>query len=71
MISLSCAEARGEINGPPIVDNNYNLDLRQGPVLGSSRKVALGGAYIGVAESIASLSSNPAGVAGTLIMRFW
>src|SRR5262245_20408633 len=62
-LSLSCAEVRSEIDGPPIVDNNYNLDLRQGPVLGSSRKVALGGAYIGVAEGIASLSSNPAGVA--------
>jgi hypothetical protein len=63
IMSLSCAEVRSEINGPPIVDNNYNLDLRQGPVLGSSRKVALGGTYIGVAEGIASLSSNPAGVA--------
>jgi hypothetical protein len=63
MMSLSCAEVRSEIDGPPIVDNNYNLDLRHGPVLGSSRKVALGGAYIGVAEGIASLSSNPAGVA--------
>jgi hypothetical protein len=63
LLSLSCAEARSQIDGPPIVDNNYNLDLRQGPVLGSSRKVALGGAYIGVAEGIASLSSNPAGVA--------
>ena len=63
LLSLSCAEARSQIDGPPIVDNNYNLDLRQGPVLGSSRKVALGGAYIGVAEGIAALSSNPAGVA--------
>ena len=58
-----CAEARSEINGPPIVDNNYSLDLRQGPVMGSARQVALGGAYIGVAEGITSLNSNPAGVA--------
>ena len=63
MMLMSAAPVRSEIEGPPIVDNNYNLDLRQGPVLGSSRKVALGGAYIGVAEGIASLSSNPAGVA--------
>jgi hypothetical protein len=62
-LALSSADVRSEIDGPPIVDNNYNLDLRQGPVLGSSRKVALGGAYIGVGEGIASLSSNPAGVA--------
>jgi hypothetical protein len=63
MMSLLCAEARSEISGPPIQDNNYNLDLRQGPILGSARQVALGGAYIGVAEGIASLNSNPAGVA--------
>lgn len=64
LMTLSfCAGARGEINGPPIVDNNYNLDLRQGPVLGSARQVALGGAYIGLAEGITSLNSNPAGVA--------
>jgi hypothetical protein len=63
MTLLFCAGAHGEIDGPPIVDNNYNLDLRQGPVLGSARQVALGGAYIGVAEGMTSLSSNPAGVA--------
>lgn len=63
MTSLCCTEAHGQIDGPPIVDNDYNLDLRQGPVLGSARQVALGGAYIGVAEGIASLNSNPAGVA--------
>ena len=63
MVLLCCTEARSEINGPPIVDNNYNLDLRQGPIIGSARQVALGGAYIGVAEGINSLNSNPAGVA--------
>ena len=63
MLFLCCAAARGEIVGPPIADNNYNLDLRQGPILGSARQVALGGAYIGVAEGITSLNSNPAGVA--------
>jgi hypothetical protein len=50
-VSLSYTEVRSEINGPPIVDNDYNLDLRQGPVLGSARQVAVGGAYIGVAHS--------------------
>ena len=45
------------------MDNNYNLDLRSGPIIGSARQVALGGAYIGVAEGITSLNSNPAGVA--------
>jgi hypothetical protein len=51
------------LNGPPIQDNNYRLDLRQGPIIGSAKQVALGGAYIGIAEGISSLSSNPAGVA--------
>lgn len=60
---IFCPEGKSEINGPPIQDNNYNLDLRQGPVIGSARQVALGGAYIGVAEGITSLNSNPAGVA--------
>lgn len=63
MMFLCCAQVRSEIIGPPIVNNNYNLDLRQGPIMGSARQVALGGAYIGVAEGITSLNSNPAGVA--------
>ena len=63
MILFCCTEARSEIIGPPILDNNYNLDLRQGPIIGSARQVALGGAYIGVAEGVTSLNSNPAGVA--------
>jgi hypothetical protein len=63
MMLFCCAEARGEIIGPPIQNNNYNLDLRQGPIIGSARQVALGGAYIGVAEGVTSLNSNPAGVA--------
>jgi hypothetical protein len=49
MALLFCAEARCEINGPTILNNNCNLDL--------------GGAYIGVAEGMTSLGSNPAGVA--------
>lgn len=60
---LFAAQAHGALDGPPIEDNDYNLDLRQGPVIGSARQVALGGAYIGVAEGIMALDSNPAGVA--------
>lgn len=63
MMLLCCAEAHGGINGPPITDNNYNLDVRQGPIIGSARQVAMGGAYIGVAEGVTALNSNPAGVA--------
>ena len=66
MISFLCvfnSAARADISGPDITDNNYTLDLRQGPVLGSARQVALGGAYIGVAEGMVALPANPAGVA--------
>jgi hypothetical protein len=63
MMLSCCAEARSEIIGPPITDNNYNLDVRQGPIIGSARQVALGGAYIAVAEGVTALNSNPAGVA--------
>lgn len=63
VLLLSCVAARAEINGLPIQDNHYNLDLRQGPILGSARQVALGGAYIALGEGITSLNSNPAGVA--------
>ncbi|MFL6579352.1 MAG: OmpP1/FadL family transporter [Burkholderiales bacterium] len=63
-IALSCPTiVRAQLTGPPIQDNNYRLDLRQGPIIGSAKQVALGGAYIGIAEGITSLSSNPAGVA--------
>ena len=63
MTLFFCAPAHSELSGPPIEDNNYNLDVRQGPIIGSARQVALGGAYIGVAEGITALNSNPAGVA--------
>src|SRR3954451_11991367 len=51
------------LTGPPIQDNDYRLDLRRGPIISSAKQVALGGAYIGMAKGITSLSSNPAGVA--------
>src|SRR3954452_16510095 len=51
------------LTGPPIQDNNYRLDLRRGPIISSAKPVALGGAYIGIAEGVTSLNSNPAGVA--------
>ena len=63
LMMACCAVARGQIAGPPIQNNAYNLDLRQGPILGSARQVALGGAYLGVAEGITALNSNPAGAA--------
>ncbi|MBI4050912.1 MAG: hypothetical protein HY400_00240 [Elusimicrobia bacterium] len=50
------------INGPAISNNDYHLDLSVGPVLGSNRMVALGGAYVAIAEDVAGLPANPASV---------
>ena len=54
--------ARAAIQGPPISDNNYNVDLTLGPVMGSNRMLALAGAYVGIAEDTAGISANPASV---------
>ncbi len=51
------------LSGSPVKNNDYTLDVRTGPIIGSSRQIGLGGAYIGVAEGINSLNINPAGVA--------
>lgn len=53
----------GALQGQPITDNNFKLDIRHGPVVGPARKVALGGAYTAIAEGVESLSDNPAGAA--------
>lgn len=50
------------IEGPPITDNQYSVDLGMGPVVGSSRMVGLGGAYVGVAEGADGMSVNPASI---------
>ena len=63
IVLLYSTITQAALNGPPIQDNNYRLDLRQGPIIGSAKQVGLGGAYIGIAEGITSLNSNPAGVA--------
>lgn len=55
--------ARAEIAGPPIVNNDYRLDLTPSVAIGPSRKVAMGGAYTAIAEGAASIADNPAGVA--------
>jgi hypothetical protein len=51
------------VQGNPIVDNNYKVDLSHGVVVGPARKVALGGAYTAISEGVESLADNPAGVA--------
>jgi hypothetical protein len=47
----------------PITSSDYKLDLRRGPVIGSARKIAMGGTAVGYAEHAEDLIDNPAGVA--------
>ncbi|MBL0057924.1 MAG: hypothetical protein IPP35_02130 [Elusimicrobia bacterium] len=52
-----------EITGEPIVSNDYSVAVQPSVAVGSARKVALGGAYVAVAEGVESLWENPAGAA--------
>lgn len=60
--SASLARAAGPLgpNGAPIRTSDYGVDLSEGPVLGSSRVVGLGGAYVGIAEGTDGNWHNPA-----------
>lgn len=49
--------------GEPITDNHYQIDVTRTVTTGSTRKIALGGAYAGIAEGNAALPDNPAAVA--------
>jgi len=53
----------GASSGNPIVSNDYKLDLTRTVATGSTRKIALGGAYTGVGEGNAAIPDNPAAVA--------
>jgi len=53
----------GASPGAPILSNDYKLDVTRTVATGSTRKIALGGAYTGVSEGNAALSDNPAAVA--------
>jgi len=45
---------------PELGDNNYAIDLWQGPVLAPIRVISMGGAYAGYAEGIAGFVANAA-----------
>jgi hypothetical protein len=47
---------------PPLITSDFQIDLFQGPILGSSRVVGLGGAYAAVAEESVGIPFNPASV---------
>ncbi|MBK8127062.1 MAG: hypothetical protein IPK56_10235 [Elusimicrobia bacterium] len=61
--ALGAATLHAAIDGPPISDNDYRLAILPTVTVGSARKVALGGAYVAVAEGVESLWENPAGAA--------
>jgi len=48
---------------PALEDDAFNVDLYQGPVLGSARVIGLGGAYAALAEDSVGIQFNPASVA--------
>lgn len=49
--------------GEPLESNAYQIDLTRTVVTGSTRKIALGGAFTGIAEGVAAIPDNPAAVA--------
>jgi hypothetical protein len=48
---------------PALTADGFNVDLYQGPVMGSSRVVGLGGAYAALGEEAVGIQFNPASVA--------
>src|SRR5947199_6817171 len=61
------------IPGDPLQDNNYRIDLTRTVVTGSTRKIGMGGAFVGLAEGNAAIPDNPAAVAyrARQFMRKW
>ncbi|MCK5799405.1 MAG: hypothetical protein KAI47_19575 [Deltaproteobacteria bacterium] len=53
--SLALAEP-----SPPLTNRDYALDLHQGAVLGSTRVIGLGGAYVAIADGSEGIRQNPA-----------
>ena len=73
LMSLSSAEVRGEIDGPPIVDNNYNPDLavledHKWLVAGDLLFTASSENAVGV-ESVLAQKKQPVGTRDTLGVR--
>jgi hypothetical protein len=62
VLLLTCSAARGA-EPPPLTESDFNIDLFQGPVIGSTRVIGLGGAYAAVSEGAVGIPFNPAAVA--------
>jgi len=57
VLSLAGSDGR---TAEPLVDNDFNLDPTTGPVLGSDRVVAMGGAFTALSTGIDGAAWNPA-----------
>jgi hypothetical protein len=58
---LCSGAARAQLSS--LADDQYRIDLFEGPILGSTRVVSLGGAFAGLAEQSVGIPFNPASVA--------
>lgn len=63
LLFFSPAAAFAALDGPPITDNGYRLDLSRGVASGSTEKIAMGGAGVAWGERSGALADNPASVA--------
>ena len=61
-IAAACLCAVPAVAAPALTDGDYEVDLFQGPVLGNTRVMGLGGAYVGVAEGTVGMPFNAASV---------
>src|SRR5262249_1285975 len=56
---LAASDARGQLQ-KPITNNNYAIELFQGPLIAPIRVTGVGGAYIALAEDTAGAAVNSA-----------
>lgn len=56
----ACAALPARAHGQAVSANDFEIDAYEGPVLGASRIVGLGGAYTAIATGIDSAAWNPA-----------
>lgn len=59
----STAHATLPQEGEPLRSNDYSIDLYQGPVLSAIRVIALGGAFVAIADGVEGSAMNPAAAA--------
>jgi hypothetical protein len=68
-VLLVARAAHAQTQRPPLTDNDFNLDLVTGPVLGSGRIVGLGGAYTALAVGVEGAGWNPAAYASRALWQ--